>query len=343
MSFAFGFTDEDLVDENGFSDLTRKPAIPQTNDASPLDNLTDDYDASVAPQWHSIESILESLENIRMSFEEVDTPKNKITVYRRELFDVKHQLMSENEPEEGVDSDAKYVFEENDLHKNVYEGGFKSWECSYDIIDKQYDLIDCSNYLEMGCGTALPSAYLLSDMFKRDAAEFDNPKKIILSDFNYLVLKLVTVPNIVFNWYITRHKGEPFWGSSIPSNEIIMSRQLIDKFLEDLKLYKLTIDLISGSWGLKFAHMIQDLNIDLVITSETIYSPETFPVLSEVLIHLKRLNRMCQIIVAGKSIYFGVGGSIADFVSYWNRRTGKYPLVEEISDGGLKRLLVYIQ
>lgn len=345
MSFAFGFTDEDLGDDNEVG-VTQERGKSEKNDVSPLDVLKDDYESSIAPKWHTLESVLQDLQNVRMSFEKVLTPRNNITVYRRELFDVRHQLMSEEEPEEG--SDAKYVFDENDLHKNVYEGGFKSWECSYDIIDKQYDLIDSSGYLEMGCGTALPSAYLLADVFRRDAAEFGNQKHIYLSDFNYLVLKLVTIPNIVYNWYVTRHEGENLWHEavgegSLPQNEIIISQELIEAFVADLRLYKLNIELISGSWGLKFAQMLEDKGIDLVITSETIYSPATLPVLAEVLLHLKRLNKMCQVIVAGKSIYFGVGGSIADFVAYWHRRTGRYPLVEEISDGGLKRLLVYIE
>ena len=53
-----------------------------------------------------------------------------IRVPRRELFDIRAQLMAEDtqdhqQPLVGIDQD--------DIKTNVYEGGFKTWECSLDL------------------------------------------------------------------------------------------------------------------------------------------------------------------------------------------------------------------
>ncbi len=49
---------------------------------------------------------------------------------RRELFDVKAQLMAEDENPQASQVDG---LENSDIQTNVYEGGFKTWECSLDL------------------------------------------------------------------------------------------------------------------------------------------------------------------------------------------------------------------
>jgi len=54
----------------------------------------------------------------------------------------------------------------------VYEGGLKTWECSLDLVEHLHEL-RCSNFggfdgnrvLEIGCGTSLPSLYILHQHF----------------------------------------------------------------------------------------------------------------------------------------------------------------------------------
>lgn len=48
---------------------------------------------------------------------------------RRELFDIKMQLMAEDESS----SNEKVNLDDSDIRTNVYEGGYKSWECSFDL------------------------------------------------------------------------------------------------------------------------------------------------------------------------------------------------------------------
>jgi protein-histidine N-methyltransferase len=61
---------------------------------------------------------------------EIESPKGKkLRIPRRELFDIRMQLMAEDE---GC-SDETVNLNESDIRTNVYEGGYKSWECSFDL------------------------------------------------------------------------------------------------------------------------------------------------------------------------------------------------------------------
>jgi protein-histidine N-methyltransferase len=55
----------------------------------------------------------------------------KLLLPRRELFDVRVQLMAEADPESG--DDPVEGLNETDIRTNVYEGGFKTWECAIDL------------------------------------------------------------------------------------------------------------------------------------------------------------------------------------------------------------------
>lgn len=68
---------------------------------------------------------------------------------RRDLFDARFQLISQDEIDEQSASGAKgkereefNVDEATDLVKGVYEGGLKTWECSLDLVD-YLDTIGC--------------------------------------------------------------------------------------------------------------------------------------------------------------------------------------------------------
>ena len=63
---------------------------------------------------------------------EIESPKGrKLLLPKRELFDVRVQLMAEDEE---TSSQSKIGgLDESDIRTNIYEGGFKSWECSFDL------------------------------------------------------------------------------------------------------------------------------------------------------------------------------------------------------------------
>lgn len=56
----------------------------------------------------------------------------------------------------------------SDIVKNKYEGGFKLWECSEDLVEYLmnnlkfvHEFVKNRNVLELGCGHALPAIYCL--------------------------------------------------------------------------------------------------------------------------------------------------------------------------------------
>lgn len=55
-----------------------------------------------------------------------------IVIARREIFDIRTQLMAEDSADH---DNAELIagLEEGDLKPNFYEGGFKTWECSLDL------------------------------------------------------------------------------------------------------------------------------------------------------------------------------------------------------------------
>jgi protein-histidine N-methyltransferase len=84
----------------------------------------------LAPQSHDLESMLEALpSNIAYSTLAIKLDDgSKILIPRRELWDVRGQLMAE-EDDEGLGNLGK-----DDVRTGVYEGGFKSWESSVDVV-----------------------------------------------------------------------------------------------------------------------------------------------------------------------------------------------------------------
>lgn len=67
---------------------------------------------------------------ISYSSVQVESPQGKkLLLPRRELFDIRMQLAAEDEG----DNQEAPGFDNSDIRTNVYEGGFKSWECSIDL------------------------------------------------------------------------------------------------------------------------------------------------------------------------------------------------------------------
>jgi len=56
--------------------------------------------------------------------------------------------------------------------------------------------------MQVGCGTAIPSAYVLSQLLDPTNGEgsLETPRDLHVQDYNRLVLELVTLPNIILAW-----------------------------------------------------------------------------------------------------------------------------------------------
>lgn len=86
--------------------------------------------AQLPPQTHSVETMLQSLPS-KIAYSTLSVKLDdgeQLSIPRRELWDVRVQLMAE-EDDEGLSNLGK-----DDVRTGVYEGGFKSWESSLDVV-----------------------------------------------------------------------------------------------------------------------------------------------------------------------------------------------------------------
>lgn len=345
MLFAFGFSGEDISDNEA-------PEIT-VNTSSHQPIVETQEHAILQPTLHTLEDLLRSLTNVRLTFDNYETPNGNI-VYRRQLFDIKHQVMTE----ESEDANEVHNIlignssDEVDVRKNVYEGGFKLWECSYDLVDRLHLLHkkgETGNYhslLELGCGTALPTCYLL--MLLLGSLTNSGPSTFVFSDFNFEVLRLVTLPNILIHYASTLAPEtlNSLLDAEIPLNndELLLTPALLEKFTSDLQQRGLDLHFISGSWGSEFLGLVCTYSPDVVLTSETIYSPDSLPLVLDMLIKLFEEKSTYLGLVAAKLYYFGVGGSIKEFLDDLKSKKPDTMIVDTVGDlGQLKRDIVQLR
>lgn len=344
MGFTFGFT-EDI--EEDFVETQENNNDSNLNFINPIDNLSTIFQE---PKLHTYKELLHHLVNKRITYELVEGV-NDFPLYKRELFDVRHQLMIEDKLESDKNSKEEFNIligdTDEDLKNGVYEGGLKSWECSFDMIEmiKSLQLIEKlmnnnnssnANIIELGCGTSLPTLYILQSIFLNNELR-NNPINVILSDFNYDVLRLVSLPNILINWCLSVLTTEDLIklqerdsiDGNIREGEIDVTPKLIDEFCNWMLKNQINISFISGSWCRQFMNIIDSSipnlanDFNIILTSETIYSPQILPVISEILVELTPRTASPNhgaTLLSAKDIYFGVGGSIVECVNYLEAR-----------------------
>ncbi|CEP63120.1 protein-histidine N-methyltransferase LALA0_S07e02828g [Lachancea lanzarotensis] len=349
MSFQFGFSNQDLSDDeltdqlaDGIenSDVVASAEVPSIS-ALDLPHLKST--GLKQPKWEPLQNVLQSLVDVRVSFEKILTPQCSIPLYRRELFDVKHQLMTESEEKQDEEAQAELEIligdTNEDLRKNVYEGGLKSWECSIDLVEtlstSAHRKTRHTTILELGCGTSLPSEYLLSQLLSEDTQSCD--ATFVLADYNESVLRLVSLPNLIITWALQTLNPQELTklqqgdDSSVPvvEDELLFTQSLLRKFQEEIAARGIDIKLVSGTWGRQFYDLLSarlhgSSSELLILSSETIYQPDMLPVVSDLILQLltdsQSQQRRATALVAAKDIYFGVGGSVIEFQNYIQKR-----------------------
>ena len=165
---------------------------------------------------------------------------------------------------------------DSDLIPGVYEGGLKIWEGSCDLLDYLSTgkiELNGARVLELGCGAGLPGI----------VAVLHGASCVTFQDYNPEVIHLFTIPNLLAN--ITT---------------------------ESMGLVKF----FAGDWselnGIINSDDEPTLKYDFVLTSETIYCVDSQPILLEI---IKKQVKPCtgKALIAAKSHYFGVGGSMEMF------------------------------
>ncbi|OAX33470.1 hypothetical protein K503DRAFT_869531 [Rhizopogon vinicolor AM-OR11-026] len=257
-----------------------------------------------------------------------------LSLPRRDLFDARFQLISHNaddlDPSEQpsnahAQSALQFLNAPSDLVPLVYEGGLKTWECSLDLagyldsIGSQFD-VRGKRVLEVGCGTSIPSLYILHRIFSSPPSQ--NQTHIHFQDYNASVLELMTIPNVILTWYLSGAAETYRMSEEEPPDstalELNISENLRDAFQQSLMTYGVHLRFFSGSWD-TFDLQKSGGRYNLVLTSETIYRMESIPSLIPMIrgaCNAKDLtdvdNYLC--LVAAKVLYFGVGGGVAEFV-----------------------------
>jgi protein-histidine N-methyltransferase len=145
-SFGFSFTGDD-IDQSEENSLSSPDSVSFMSNSNAVETGSLRRTSNPAfpivgqpllqPQSHNVEDMLKSLPS-RIAYSSLVIKLddgNEISIPRRELWDVRVQLMAE-EDDESLGNLGK-----DDVRTGIYEGGFKSWESSVDVVRVLYEKI----------------------------------------------------------------------------------------------------------------------------------------------------------------------------------------------------------
>jgi protein-histidine N-methyltransferase len=162
-------------------------------------------------------------------------------------------------------------------------------------------------------------------------SEQKQPLVLTLADYNPSVLYLVTLPNLILAWALQQRKENAVVEEAFTPDgeELELTPEVLNAFRQSLSSHRITLSFLSGAWSSELIDLLyrSGLPADLPTTtktlllgSETIYSPfalESFSVTLLSILQRERGERPSgevKALIAAKRLYFGVGGSLDDFV-----------------------------
>ncbi|TGJ82533.1 hypothetical protein E0Z10_g6204 [Xylaria hypoxylon] len=325
--FSFSFSGEDIEADS------QVDAKPDGHSGPQPSTSTSAFPVAGKPllpaTCHDLKEMISKLPSkVAFSLLDVDLDgQGNIQLPRRELWDVRVQLMAEED-----EAETEPGLGNHDVKTGVYEGGFKSWESSVDLVKvlassqpftpeaKKY-----SKIVELGCGTALPSLALFQWAMGSTASSVS----FILTDYNPTVLQLVTLPNFILAWAIHHREGLPLLSEAFSlEGELDLTPEILEAFQEFLLTREISLLFFSGAWSPEFVKMIANVpssaddsgteKATVIMGAETIYSPFALSSFLEAILalihHEKAHSKVAEVLVGAKRLYFGVGGSLDDFV-----------------------------
>lgn len=139
MAFSFGFTGDDIEPSETSQSETGKAQPPLPAPAPAYGAFPVAGKPQLPPGQHALNALIDRLPSkiafgyLDVSFDDAAAAaaaaQPAMRIPRRELWDVRVQLMAEDELRGGVEG-----LGEHDVKTGVYEGGFKSWESSVDLV-----------------------------------------------------------------------------------------------------------------------------------------------------------------------------------------------------------------
>ncbi|TKA62735.1 hypothetical protein B0A49_08499 [Cryomyces minteri] len=325
MAFSFGFSGDD-IDAESSGDVQAGAAAAAAAAAQTGDEQQ--QPALMEARALDVDELLSTLPSkISYSSIEIVSPKERrLLIPRRELFDIRMQLMAEDGGGDDTDTTLAGI-DSSDIKTNVYEGGFKSWECSVDLAKLLLDWgprkdiddlcrvdhvveLTLSLPVQLGCGTALPTLTLFQYAL-REAL----PIYFTLADYNASVLRLVTLPNLL----LTFARVSSLIPNTADPGDLDITPSLLAAFRAALSSVGMTLTLIAGAWSPRLVDLVpvtsggtSDMGT-LVLAAETIYSPAALERFADTLVPILKRCRMGKAMLGAKRIYFGVGGSVGAF------------------------------
>ncbi|KAM3497209.1 hypothetical protein MY10362_009430 [Beauveria mimosiformis] len=363
MAFSFGFAGDDIDASNDAE--TQQPAAPTITRAQ-----AGAFPIAGKPQLtatrHDLSQMLAMMPS-KIAYSLLDVTLDDgcvVQLPRRELWDVRVQLMAEEEEEKnaehGVNAEG-FGLGTHDVKTGVYEGGFKSWESSVDLVKvlAAQGKVSAAEQLpmriiELGCGTALPSISLFQwtlEAAMSSAATTRQPTSFTVADYNPTVLQLVTLPNFILAWALSCREHTPALINAFSlDDELELLPEVVAAFQSHLVANRISLTFISGAWSPRFVELVYNgipndatdsgaAAATLLLGAETIYSPFALQAFTEATFCI--LQREGAIystspavaLVSAKKLYFGVGGSLDDFVDQARGRGGDVTILREETDG----------
>ncbi|KAF5603349.1 MNI1 s-adenosylmethionine-dependent methyltransferase of the seven beta-strand family [Fusarium subglutinans] len=347
MSFSFDFAGDDISDNEQTPSVvksTTTAAAAATTSAFPVPGKP-----QLPPTVHQLSDLLAQLPS-KIAYSLLDVTLDDgttIQLSRRELWDVRVQLMAEEEDVAGAQSEG---LGSHDVKTGVYEGGFKSWESSVDLVK----VLAANNVtsalvqkglrvMELGCGTALPSLAVFQWAM---ASTFEKkPLSLIMADYNPSVLQLVTLPNFILSWALNNPHIPALQQAFSIEGEVELGTDVLAAFEQSLKEANVTLSFVSGAWSQEFVDLIYALpsspvqeRSTLLLGAETIYSPFALQAFLETLfLILEKENKTdgneAAALVGAKRLYFGVGGSLDDFIDKARQKGARVEQLREEVEG----------
>ncbi len=164
-----------------------------------------------------------------------------------------------------------------------------------------------------------------------------------MADYNIDVLRLVTIPNLLLSWYLVQQSKLDPPMDWTDESDLEVTPALLARFVDHLRQENIAIDAVSGAWGEKFIDLIGQIptpTTRMVLASETIYSPDSMmdftKVVQGAMFHASRALAL----IAAKRLYFGVGGSVDDFIRAIKQHPILKPRVTNVGNEGVARVVV---
>ncbi|EKJ68279.1 hypothetical protein NXS19_001683 [Fusarium pseudograminearum] len=346
MSFSFGFAGDDISDDEQNSSTVKPtaPAPAATNSAFPVAGKP-----QLPPTLHQLSDLL-AQQPSKIAYSLLDVKLDdgtSVQLPRRELWDVRVQLMAEEENLAGAQSEG---LGSHDVKTGVYEGGFKSWESSVDLVkvlaaNKAISTLEQKPFrvMELGCGTALPSLAVFQWAMTSNSER--KPLSLILADYNPSVLQLVTLPNFILSWALNNTQLPALQEAFSIEGEVELGPDVLAAFQQSLQESNITLSFMSGAWSQEFVDLLYTLpsgngqpNATLILGAETIYSPFALQAFLETLFlilerELDTEGSQAGAYIGAKRLYFGVGGSLDDFIDKARQKGAKVEQLREEAEG----------